>query len=135
MRSLHATLPISYLTNGTTYMATLNPAFKTDVYRFTGTVGQRLFYDALDADNDAISASLYDPLGNIFLLPTCCYFNGNSDADFGPLTLAFSGAYTLVIKGSGDYISDYSFRLLDLAAAPAITYGVNVTNQLNPQLQ
>src|SRR5204863_121441 len=104
-------------------------------FTFTGSAGQRLFYDALDADSDSINAYLYDPVGNYVYVNNCCNFAVNSDNDVGPFTLPFSGMYTLVIKGSGDYVSDYSFRLLDVAAAPAISYGVNVTNQLNPQLQ
>ena len=98
-------------------------------FTFTGSAGQRLFYDALDADFDAIYVYLYDPAGNNYAIAH------NSDSDVGPFTLPLSGTYTLLIKGSGNYTGDYSFRLLDLAAAPAITYGLNVTNQINPQVQ
>ena len=120
---------VSSLTLGTTVAGTLVKPGDEHRFTFAGTAGQRLFYDALDADFDAINAYLYDPLGNLV------YLANNSDYDQGPFTLAIPGTYTLLIKGVGDYVSNYSFRLLDLAAAPAITYGVVATNQLNPQLQ
>src|SRR5262249_29502539 len=42
------------------------------------------------------------------------------------------GSYTLTIDGAGDETSAYSFRLLDLAAAPTLTPGTPVTGALNP---
>ena len=119
----------SNLTIGATLAGTLIKAGDEHRYTFTGTAGQRLFYDALDADFDAVVVYLYDPVGNNL------HIANNADSDVGPFTLATSGTYTLLIKGSEDYVGNYSFRLLDVAAASAITYGVTVTNQLNPQLQ
>src|SRR6266699_1301375 len=118
---------ISALTLGATVTGTLDEPGEEDRFTFTGTAGQRLYYDALDYDFDAINVQLINPSGAIL------FVNGNSDSDVGLFTLTESGTYTLLQKASGDYTNDYSFRLLDLAAAPAITYGVAVTNTLNPQ--
>src|SRR6266446_1628080 len=115
------------LTLGATVTGSLDEPGEEDRYTFTGTAGQRLYYDALDYDFDAINVQLISPSGGI------PFVNGNSDSDVGPFTLMETGTYTLLQKASGDYTNDYSFRLLDLAAAPAITYGVAVANTLNPQ--
>src|SRR6266571_8337637 len=112
---------------GGTYNGTISLAGQQDAFTFTGTAGQRLYYDALDYDFDTVNVQLMSPSGAIPFL------NGNSDSDVGLFTLTETGTYTLLQKASGDYTNDYSFRLLDLAAAPAITNGVAVTNQLNPQ--
>ena len=119
------------LTNGTTYTATLNPGFKTDVYRFTGAVGQRLFYDAIDADNDPVYAYLYDPLGNY----VSGLYGQNSDYDVGPFTLTAPGTYYLVQQSQSPYTTnDYSFRLIDVAQSPAtaLTLDTQITGTLNP---
>src|SRR5262249_7871105 len=42
------------------------------------------------------------------------------------------GSYTLTVDGVGDETTAYSFRLLDLAAAPTLTPGTPVTGALNP---
>ena len=63
-------------------------------YTFNGTIGQRLHYDALEADIDPISVRLFGPSGNIV------FINGNADSDVGPFTLQETGGYTLEIDGS-----------------------------------
>src|SRR6266478_2031884 len=101
------------LASSNTYSGTISLPGQEDRFTFTGTAGQRLYYDALDYDFDAINVQLISPSGAI------PFVNGNSDSDVGPLTLMETGTYTLLQKASGDYTNDYSFRLLDLAAAPA----------------
>jgi len=113
---------------GATVAGSLDEPGEEDRFTFTGTVGQRLYYDALEADFDSISVQLYDPNGTIVLL------NGNSDYDAGPFTLGQTGTYTLLQKGSGDYTNDYRFRLLDLGSGATVSYGAGVTNQLSPQI-
>ena len=93
------------LTIGNAYSGSISLAGQHDAFTFTGTAGQRLYYDALDGDYDAINVQLISPSGAISFL------NGNSDTDIGPFTLTETGAYTLQQYGSGDYTSDYSFRL------------------------
>jgi hypothetical protein len=116
------------LTLGTTTTGNLVKAGDEHRFTFTGAVGQRIFYDALEAEFEPINAQLISPSGVIV------FINGNSDFDAGPFTLNESGTYTLLIKGSGDFISHYKFRLLDLAAAPILGYGASNTNNLNPQI-
>ena len=98
------------LSFGNTYSGDISLAGQEDRYTFTGTAGQRLYYDAVDYDFDMVIVQLIDPGGRIIFAP-------NSDTDFGPFTLTESGKYTVLQKGVGDYTNDYTFRLLDLAAA------------------
>src|SRR5205807_9284864 len=100
---------------GTTISNTISRPGEQQYYAFSGVAGQRLYYDALDADFDRINVSLVTPSGVVRFLT-----GGNSDYDVGPFTLLETGAYTLIIDGAGDTVGDYSFRLLDVGAAPAL---------------
>ncbi|MEK7674455.1 MAG: hypothetical protein AAB676_01305, partial [Verrucomicrobiota bacterium] len=94
------------------------------VYTFTGTVAQRLYYDALDADFDSISVQLYSPSGALV------HLNQNADYDAGPFTLTEAGDYKLVMSGSGATLGDFRFRLLDVASMPVLTFGTPVDGEL-----
>src|SRR5262249_49678226 len=52
--------------------------------------------------------------------------------DAGPFTLTEAGTYTLRISGSGAATGAYSFRLLDVAAQPALSLNAPVTGTLGP---
>ena len=120
-----ALLPI---TLGQTNVGTIALPGQADRFSFSGTLGQRLYYDALDLDYESIVATLYGPSGAA--VPG---FSINHSSDYGPFYLPETGGYTLVIKGSGDTVGDYSFRLLDMAGATLLGYDTNVSGQLNPQ--
>jgi len=113
-RLLNLNVDSTNLLFGTTYNPTLNPAFRTDVYRFSGTAGQRLYYDAQEYDADAVGVQLFNPEGQVV------FINGNSDSDIGPFTLTQSGTYYLaIISQLADDTADYNFRLIDVSQAPA----------------
>jgi len=117
----------SYLT-GTAVTNSINFPGEQKYYTFTGTVGQRLIYDALTNTPDApnlILASLLNPQG-IQEGP----INGRFDTDHGPFTLLESGLYTLVLSGNGPSVGTFSFRLLDVSTLPALPVGVTVSNSL-----
>ena len=117
------------LSFGTTYTQTPDPGFRTDFYRFTGTVGQRLFYDALDIDFNPVNVRIYNPNGGIN------FINGNADSDVGPFIITEPGTYYLVLEGfTPDGTGDYSFRLIDMAQSPAapLVLGATVNGTLNP---
>jgi hypothetical protein len=65
------------LTLGATTTGTIPEPGAFDRYRFTGAAGQRLIYDAVDADGDQIVARLMAPSG------ATVHINGNSDTDIG----------------------------------------------------
>ena len=59
-----------------------------------------------------MSVKLLRPDGSVVL-------GGGADADFGPITLDQTGAYTLVLDSHGQ-VGSYAFRLLDVTQPPAI---------------
>ena len=115
------------LTFGAAASGTLNPGSRIDVYRFTGSAGQRLYYDALQRDPDNTGVSLMSPNGNFL-------FQMDSDSE-RLVTLTESGTYYLFAGESSNATADYSFRLLDMAAQPAPAIGSVVTGTLDPGLQ
>src|SRR5437660_1222167 len=112
---------------GTTISNTISRPGEQQYYAFSGVAGQRLYYDALDADFYRINVSLVTPSGVVRFLT-----GGNSDYDVGPFTLLETGAYTLIIDGAGDTVGNYSFRLLDVGAAPALPLDTDLVGSINP---
>ena len=115
------------MTLGTTYSGALSLPGETHTYTFAGLPGQRLYYDSQDADALNMYASVVSPTG-------AQLFQQNDDYDYGPFVLTEGGTYSLVVNGSGATTGSYKFRLLDLAAAPAMTLGTTLSGQLSPVL-
>jgi hypothetical protein len=113
----------SALTLGSVTQGTLASPGEDHRYSFSGTTGMRIYYDAQDGDYDDITMQLMDPSGNGL-------FYGNSDGDQGPITLTQTGTYTLVVGGLSDTVSDYRFRLLNLASATVLS--ATASGELNP---
>jgi hypothetical protein len=95
-------------TPGTIVAAPLNPANGTVLYRFTGSAGERYYFDGQPASGfDYIPyCRLYAPAGNILMAQ---YVNQDVDT----FSLAQSGTYTLTVEGrvydhnaSGNYAFD-----------------------------
>src|SRR5207253_2136910 len=97
------------------------------VYTFTGTIGERIFYDPTTSGVGGQRVHLFDPYGN----------TGSNDKrrhDQRPRTLTESGIYRLLLSGDSGTTGSYSFRILDAAAQPTITLGATVNGTLNPGL-
>ena len=124
-----AALPTNVLSLGATTTGTLTEAGERHTFTFNGTPGQRLFYDALDADLDAIDVRLLSPSGQTV------HLNQNTAYDVGPFTLTETGQYRLVVDAYGQTAGDYAFRVLDLSAAPSLTFGGPVSGVLNPKTE
>jgi YD repeat-containing protein len=108
---------------GSSVTDTLPTGGEAAVYQFRGTFGQRLYYDARDADFDAVDLRLIGPSGN-------AVFFGNSDSDFGPVGLTEDGVYYLLVQGDTLCRTDYRFRLSDLSSAPALSLNTEMTGTL-----
>lgn len=114
------------LTLGETINGMSDEIGETDIYTFTGAVGQRLYFDGLD--NDAIAnAQLFNPSGDQIAL-----FGTSTQFDSSPFTLTEAGTYQLSIEGFDD-TEDYSFRLLDLADAEDLTLDTTIARTLDPE--
>jgi RHS repeat-associated protein len=100
------------LSLGTTVSGSLDQGTASDLYTFTGTAGQRVFFDSLSVSQSAGRWALYGP--DAQLVP------GSSNplsTDF-EVTLPASGSYVLVVRRDltlgtwvyGNVSLDYSFR-------------------------
>ncbi len=100
----------------------LSKSGETDIYQFTGTVGQRILFDGLASSADEIEVSLITPTGKsgFSSFPNRFDLNENSDT---PLTLSEAGTYSLIVNSgngsAGTVTGNYGFQILD------------VTNQLS----
>src|SRR5207237_98421 len=82
-------------------------------YTFTGTPGQRIYFDAQGPYIYGLNAVLSDPNGNQF-------FNNNASYDEGVFTLALGGTYTLEVYSyvTSRAAGGYSFILDDVTTSP-----------------
>ncbi len=76
------------------------------IYRFLGTPGQKVFFDAINPYISNFNAVLTDPFGNNL-------FSNDAGYDEGPFTLGYGGIYTLTVYGNGPTTGDYAFQLVD----------------------
>ncbi|MBW4532174.1 MAG: VCBS repeat-containing protein [Aphanothece saxicola GSE-SYN-MK-01-06B] len=101
------------------------------IYTFDGTVGDRIYFDAIDADPvfQNITYSLIDPSG------ATIYTNFDHTADSAPGTLTATGTYQIVIRGAASTTGDYNFNLFKLNQAPVLTLGTTISDSLTPGLE
>ncbi|WP_414529920.1 putative Ig domain-containing protein, partial [Nodularia chucula] len=119
VRIITAPLTTTAMNLGDTVSGTITKKGEQDSFTFTGTAGQQLFYDALEATN-RFQYSIYDPAGRKVL------DSADSRSDRRPqdgLTLSMNGTYKVTIDGSGEGTGDYKFRFLDRNNAPVATIG------------
>ena len=108
--------PTSALTLGTEVTGTITNPGDSATYTFTGSAGQRIYYDGLAlASLPVSSAELTNPYGTGL-------FNNSSSADEGPYTLTYSGTYTLTIYSYSNTAATgaYAFTLDDASKATTI---------------
>ena len=107
--------PTSTLTLGTGVTGTIANPGDSHSYTFTGSVGQRIYYDGLASAGYYLFAQLTDPHGTSL-------FNNTSSADEGPFTLAYAGTYTLTVYSYATQRATgaYAFTLDDASAAKSI---------------
>ncbi|MEN8447232.1 MAG: hypothetical protein ABG776_19720, partial [Cyanobacteria bacterium J06555_13] len=98
-----------------------------DIYRFSGSAGQRVLIDGLSSESFNIQLQLVSPTGEFLVNRLSA--SRNSEV----LTLPASGTYSITVNGA-NVTGDYSFRVLDLAEAEPLTLGVDLTNTLESNL-
>ncbi|MEG5129330.1 putative Ig domain-containing protein [Microcoleus sp. ARI1-B5] len=105
---------------GDTVSGTIGEAGEQDIYAFTGTIGQKLWFDSLENSPANLTLKLVDPDGEIIFGD---WYNGQyAYSDREPVVLKKQGNYKLIVDSSGDRAGDtYSFRLLDLAAGETLS--------------
>ncbi|HEY9621936.1 MAG TPA: putative Ig domain-containing protein [Crinalium sp.] len=107
--------------------SSLNPAQETDVYQFSASAGQRVYFDVNTGTPDA-SWRLIDPMGMVV-------FDSSFGRDVGAQRLSRGGTYTLLIEGSinSTGIRNYQFTVKPLAdqTAPTLTFGETVIGSIS----
>ncbi|MBE9078258.1 putative Ig domain-containing protein [Romeria aff. gracilis LEGE 07310] len=114
-----------------TISGTLTEPGENDTYTFNGAIGQQLFFDALNSNSPGFTVRLYSPT-NQQVYSSAIQSDWRLDRTF---VLSESGTYRLVIDGDGDRTGDYSFRLLDKAAATLINLDQEVTGKFTDSRQ
>ena len=98
-----------------------------DTYTFSGTQGQRLFLDTLQAST-ALNATLVSPSGRLL-------FNQigfTQESDRHPVILPEDGTYQLIVDGGQENLDTYHFQLLDLDTAPTLVPETLTSGSLDP---
>src|SRR5205823_12282497 len=112
----------------TTAGGTIAAAGQADNYTFTGAAGQRLFFDGLSGPSYyTLRAVLTGPSGEVVGVNQYSVYD-----DSAPFTLTEAGTYTLTVTGDTTGTGTYSYRLLDLAAAPTLALNATTSATLNP---
>jgi YD repeat-containing protein len=106
------------LSGGSSTIGSIGEPGEVDQFTFNATAGQRLFYDALEADFDSISVRLVSPSGSNLI-------NQNADSDSNIFTLPETGTYQLIVDGSGATTGDYKFQLLSVENQTPLVLNTN----------
>ena len=114
------------LTIGDTITGEITEAGEQTTYTFEGSNNQRLFFDSLAGE--AVNATLYSPSG-------IQLWQHGTHVDRDPTPLNETGTYRLVIDGSQDRMSSYSFRLLDLDNATPISLDSEIADDFGASLR
>lgn len=93
-------------------------------FTFTAEAGERLYYDGVSASHSGVQIGLEGPGGVVVIGTT------NATADIGPFSAGAVGLYTLTVKNFGDTAGAFEFRLLRVAAAPALSLNVPVEGRV-----
>ncbi|NJN12163.1 MAG: hypothetical protein HC815_31065, partial [Richelia sp. RM1_1_1] len=111
------------LTLNTFTDVSLNPS-STRTYKFNGTVGQQIFYDALNSNNPNATVSLFTPGGKQIL-----FTQGQLDSE--PIALGESGTYFLIVSNNSATNTSVNFRLLDNFGSAAFSLDTNIFNSFS----
>jgi hypothetical protein len=100
----------------------LEPGKETDIYQFTATKGQRLYFDSLVNVNNA-NWNLYGPDNR--------YITGSNLSNDLQTTINRDGIYHLIIEGYSENIITYSFRTIaSQTTTSTLTIGQTIANSL-----
>ncbi|NJR16282.1 MAG: hypothetical protein HC785_11565 [Calothrix sp. CSU_2_0] len=114
--------------NPNTQTGSISEKGEQDIYTFTGSKGQRLYFDVLDviAERYGIEATLISPSGKEY------FKHSMSEGDVNLRTLEEDGNYRLIIDGLSENTGSYAFNLLDATLATSINLDTEIEGTLNP---
>ena len=107
---------------------TLNPV-ETKAFKFTGTVGQKIWLDGLNASNPNVTAELLNSSGR--------QITRTSDlrSDIGLQTLEADGEYYLVLQSNNSTATTAQFQLLDNLNATIISLDTEIRGDFGESKQ
>ena len=118
------------LTLNGTVSDTIGIAGEQDIYTFTLPGAASLYFDVLGPNDGNFVWSLLGPAGTVVGGRP---FTSTDSHDIGnPVLSLIGGNYALTVAANSNVTGNYSFRLLNLADAIAITPGTPVDSTLNP---
>ncbi|MGL5872983.1 MAG: Ig-like domain-containing protein, partial [Xenococcaceae cyanobacterium] len=99
---------------------------ETDEFTFSGTKGQRIYFDPLQYTGASSSWSfdVYSPSGAKLF-----------DGDFvynRLITLTEDGNYRIVVDGSDSFVGNYGFSVIDTGLAPVAQFDTDLVGKLAP---
>ncbi|HAV62349.1 MAG TPA: hypothetical protein DCY13_08305, partial [Verrucomicrobiales bacterium] len=115
LRDFAAAAPVAF---DTTIAATHTPPAESQLYQFTGTAGQRVFFDLVGQSGFTWHGTAFWRLSS----PAHEILFDAGVADRGPVTLPESGTYTLIVAGNINEPQpqgDVSFRVVNAPPATA----------------
>ena len=115
------------LTLGTTVTGSLDAPAQQANYTFTLSAATELYFNSI-SQNSNFTWTLTGPNGTA--ITSAQFYN-----DYDRVIVAGPGAYTLTVAAGSGQTGSFSFRLSDLAAATAFSYGqvVSATTPATPQ--
>ncbi|MEW6158988.1 MAG: putative Ig domain-containing protein, partial [Verrucomicrobiota bacterium] len=116
------TLPLNV---GTAVSGVITTPAEMDRFTFSGSRGERLYFDALDLDNEGIFYTIQAPSGAIVRQD----FQGNDSA---PFYLLETGVYTVTLESNSDQTGDYKFDLRNLGNVTTWNLGQATVGRLDP---
>src|SRR5262249_23318780 len=113
---------VTPLTLGSSVSASVG-AYAAVAYTFNGTGGQRLYFNGTTTTG-TVRWYLWSGGGRHEVA------SGTLSSDSGPFTLTQAGPYYLILSDDDGDTDSYSFRLLDVAAQPALAVGATASATL-----
>ena len=113
------------ITSGSIISGAIIEKGEQDIYTFVGSIGERVFLDALLETID-IEAQLVSPSG-IYVFYRDIY----ADQGHAPQILPEDGTYQLIINGDREKTGEYKFRLLSFDDAVELTSSIPQSGTLN----
>lgn len=107
---------LSY-TIGNTAIGSVSQAGTVNVYAFSATAGQQLFFDAQAGSPTALHWALSNATGTVV-------FSGNL-ADRGPIILPSGGTYYLTVDGRDTQTGSYQFKVWNVPATVTSALTIN----------
>jgi hypothetical protein len=114
---------------GDTVLGRITAPGEQDEFTFSGTAGQRLYFDPLQYSGDYYQwrMDVYSPSGLKVIDGATFGWDQNK-----LLTLLENGNYRVVVRTRADQVGSYGFSVINIGLVPVVPFDVIVKGQLSP---